>query len=282
MNPKIYSTRLSGYAAITSSAAEDASYPLANLLDYNPNRYWQSGATTGSQYLQIDLGERAGMVNYLLVDNHNLSTIDGYKLESSDDVTFGSGVTTLIATNTPSDDLLLLQELSVSSTARYIRMTFTGSNPLAAKPKIGNLFLGAFFQFQYPFEVGALEGDRQFQTTSSVTLSGVKRTAQPFGGRRIFEYQWRNIDNSEAADLRRVIGYIRGGLIPFYLFYDAAFLPRLVRFAKDSISIPRGKVYNINDTDKLTFEEVIASDDISTDDQWGGQTMIYGVPLVGA
>lgn len=279
MNPKIYSTRLSGYATITASEAEDASYPLANLLDYNPNRYWQSNTTAGSQYLQIDFGQDVAK-NFILMHNHNLSTIDGYKVESCASAGFSSGVNTIIATNTPSDDLLLVQNFTADA-ERYMRITFTGSNPLAAKPKIGNLFIGPSFQFQNPFEVGAVEGDRQFATSSSVSLSGIKRTAQPFAGRRVFEYQWRNIDNSEAADLKLLSGYIFGDLIPFYLYYDAAFLPRLVRFAKPP-TVPRGRVWNINDTDKLTFEEYIASDDITADDQWGGQTLIYGVPLVGA
>src|SRR3989304_2239234 len=120
-SPKIYSTRLSGYSAITMSAAENATYPMANLLDYNPQSEWRHSVTTANSWLQVDLG-RAAPKDYVIIDNHNLDVV-GLKIESSDVSNFSSGVTTLFAAATPSDSLLFLQPFT-ANVHRYVRITF--------------------------------------------------------------------------------------------------------------------------------------------------------------
>ena len=277
MTPKIYMTRLSGYAALSMSATEDPLFPLENLQSYDPTDIWKSSATTGGQYIQIDFGKDV-VKNFLLLDGHNLNTVDGYKLESCASPTFSSGVSEVIAANTPADNATLIREFPADSN-RYMRLTFKGSNPLAALPYIGNLFIGIVFQFQYPSEGGFIDGDRQFQTNKIPSLSGLMRSSQAIGGRRRFEYQWKLIDDAEKADLRLVINYLRAGLIPFYFQYDSFMPTRLVLMDKDYMP-SKHRLTNWSDTDTLVFIEYLPNDD--GDYEYGGQTLVFDVPLVGA
>jgi hypothetical protein len=260
------------------SATENASYPMSNLLDYNPLSEWRHSVTTANSWLQIDFGTTARTKDYVIIDNHNLDVV-GLKIESSDSSTFSSGVVTLFTAATPADNLLFLKEFT-ADVKRYIRITFQNSG---TAPRIGNIFIGAKFQFRYPFQVGAVEGVRDHAISRAVSLNGVLRKSTPYNGRRRYEYQWKLVDNAEDADLQLISDYMLGGTYPCYLLYnpDDFPIPKLVSLAAP-ITRQRGPVYNNNETGKMVFEEWIAQDDLSGNDQYTGQTMVFSDPLVGA
>lgn len=277
MNPRFYSTRLSGYTAITMSAAEVAGYPMANLLDYNPTVEWHHSATGVNSYVQINFGQLVS-IDYMLIDRHNMDIVS-YKLDGSADGSYGSPFAIVAATTAP-DDWTIIESFTPQS-VWTVRLTFPNGAGIA--PSIGNLFFGKLFEFQFPFDEGASENDGQFETSSAVALSGVMRTSQPvYAGRRVWEYTWKNsIDNSEAADIKFFIGYVRGKLTPFYLHYHQDFKPVLVYAELDNAPVPRGQVYNMNSTSRIRLVEWLASDDLSRYDQYAGQTLVGSLPLVG-
>jgi len=275
MTPKVYATRLSGYSAITMSAAEDAAFPMANLLDYNPTVEWKHSANGSTlPWVQVNFGRQV-LVNFMVVDTHNLDVV-GYKLQYSGDGAFGSPVE-IVAANTPGDNLPLVKEFSALA-AWTMRITFQQG---AQVPRIGNLFFGKMFQFQYPFDIGGVEGDGQFSTNVTTSIGGVTRTSQPYADRRVWEYQWSPVDNSEAADIKLLHAYVRGKSIPMYLLYGEQFLPVLVFLESDYNPVPRGAVYNLNKTSKMRFVEWLAEDRLSRYDQYAGQMLVGDIPLVG-
>ncbi|MHA6757777.1 discoidin domain-containing protein [Streptacidiphilus sp. PAMC 29251] len=110
-------------ASASSSAAAD---PASNSIDGNAGTRWSTGAAQVSgQYFQLDLGS-AKTFNQLVLDTGSASTGDyprGYTVQtSSDGVTWGA----TLATGAGSGQVTTVS--FPSTTARYVRVTQTGSS----------------------------------------------------------------------------------------------------------------------------------------------------------
>jgi glucosylceramidase len=109
-----------------SASASDASDPASNAIDGNAATRWSTGAAqTSGQWFQLDLGS-AKTFNQLVLDTGSASTGDyprGYSVQTSSD---GSTWSSAVATGAGSGQLTTIS--FPSTTARYVRVTQTGSS----------------------------------------------------------------------------------------------------------------------------------------------------------
>lgn len=128
-----------------SVAASDTAsgYDAANLSDLRPYTYWIAANATGDKTITVDYGA-AVSCGALAVVGHNLGTVGStLALASSATGAFAGEQTARLSGKTCSDDLAAAWSF-VAASARYWRLTISGS---AAAPMIGCLLLGPRLDF---------------------------------------------------------------------------------------------------------------------------------------
>lgn len=201
-----------------SATSTDGSYPLANLDDYDPDTYWQSGATTANQMLKEDVGS-AIACDCAVIHNHNFGSVVadiGIKLQVSSVSDFSSDVTDIeddLASLAASDPIVLS---FASVTKRYRRIYFESAAPLAVAPKVGQFFMDQKLDPAHSFELPFKEKDEAFSTSSGRAITGKYRSSQIHKGILRWQIRFMRMNATFETAWLRFHQKVRGRGCPFY------------------------------------------------------------------
>jgi hypothetical protein len=142
----------------------------------------------------------------------------GVKLQAADNSGFSTNLVTVVADLSAATDPRVIEFNSV--TKRYWRILFDSAGALAAKPQLGQIYLGAKLTWTSEYEYGFRPMHPRYQTSEAESLSGLLRAAQSVGGRLVFEARFRLQDDTLRSVWYTFMSLVRGKLRPFY-FLDA-------------------------------------------------------------
>lgn len=131
---------------VASSSA--LGFPVGNLKDYRSYTVWKSDTTASPIDIDLDLGAGPYPANYLMLVNHNLSTI-GATVELRNGAAFPPA--TSVVSFAPTENTVSYRRFTLTPARQYWRLHLTGA--FASAPFIGELFVGtelAFSQFMAP------------------------------------------------------------------------------------------------------------------------------------
>lgn len=198
--------------ATYTATSTNSSFPLSNLSTYVPTDLWKSNANTSPQYLMIDYGSAVSR-NYALFHQHNLNSMTTVSLQAADSADYLTNLVTVVADIKTATDPVLFTFGAV--TKRYWRINY--ANTGANIPQMGQVFINTLFTSSFAPDFPARVSNEDFEaTTEKVTLSGLIRTASPYGGRIVHEMGWSNIDSAWASGMQRVVQKVAGKRFPCY------------------------------------------------------------------
>lgn len=213
--PKFYPAALEGYTL--SATSTQAAYPLANLQTYFAADLWKSDALTANQSLVINFGAPRS-INFIVIQAHNFEAVladVGIRLQAADDSGFTVNLATIISVGLNASTDPHIVEFD-PLTKQYWRLYFESVGALAAKPELGNLFLGTSLAFETTYEFGYRAVSPSYATSEGVALNGAIRTSQAVLGRRLWDLRFRLQDATFQAAWETFHATVRGKLRPFY------------------------------------------------------------------
>lgn len=137
-----YKTMLRSAGGTISDPGTDTGFSIANLSDFKTFLLWKSNGTAAPITIDIDLGvSNTESANYLALLNHNLKTL-GATIQILGDA-FTPPTTVRQAAFTPTEDTVSYKNFNQAGPFRYWRIVINhAAPPFAAKPYVGELFLG--------------------------------------------------------------------------------------------------------------------------------------------
>lgn len=123
-----------GATALTASS-ENASYPVANLIDPHLQKLWKTGTSAAEEYITLDLGS-ALEISSIILAGHDFTTDDDLRFMVSDASDFADADEMPIEW---SEDTILCLFPTVS--ARYVRVMFTKASSGETR-QLARLFVG--------------------------------------------------------------------------------------------------------------------------------------------
>ena len=231
---------------VTTTTAAASGYPISNLLNRNANLQWRSNVTTSGQTLDMDFGASGFIANYIVIDNHNLTSSIVVKLWGTNTslITSGTVLTTLPLTDNTRDYF----SFTNSTAYRYYILEFTGT----LAPQIGNISIGEKFETSINYNIGYKYGEQHI-TNSQRAIDGTLHTSQLYAGFETLELAYTNISEADRVGFLKMLNSIRGTLRPFY-FVDWDSTLSLFRVKNDYIPLTN-KHFRIYDIE-LQLEEV--------------------------
>ena len=146
-NPFLFFESLLDSGTVTATS-EAAGFPVENLSDWRQGTPYRWKATTnGTQNIDIDLGAAPGFAacDTICIGGHNLGTGGAtYSVQHDSTGAFGGAETTVLAAQSPSDDLPQLSTFT-GANVRYWRVIIAGTPSAVAQ--IGILTLGRRLAF---------------------------------------------------------------------------------------------------------------------------------------
>ena len=208
----LHAARDAGNSAITLSHSADADWPQYRLIDDHPGNLFRFDASGSGRYLDLDRGA-AGLeaIDRLLISaGHNLS---GETLEvlSSTSGAFAGEETSLgsvVATSA------LVDKDLTSSTDRYWRMTISGTGQW----ELPDWWLTRNRTPSRGPDPQYRDREKEPNERTSTTPAGHDFVLQKGSPRRVFEYRWHRVTDTDLDifdDLRDAIG--GGASAPFWI-----------------------------------------------------------------
>lgn len=229
-HPTFLQGNLIGAVMSNSAGSEDASYPLSNLLTYNPKLKYVSPNTTADQWVKWDFGQ-AITVDAVGIFKNNFATLAAtsllIKIECSSD-NFAADTTVFYSgLESPSgDDDVPIVFSAATQSKRYWRIRWYASSALSAPPWLSAVLFGTAFSFGFRYDFGAEIEDKDHDAViSKETLSGTTRKSQFIsGGRTVYRVKFSLFNHSVKASWRLFLDGIQTSLRPFYYMdsYSAA------------------------------------------------------------
>ena len=119
----------------------DSGYPIANVEDLRSVPLWRSSVTTSPINIDIDTGAGGMDADYIGFVNHNLTTLGATVKVMADAAS--PATTQRLAATAPSTDNVAILQFTAPGAQRYWRVQIAhAAPPFAAKPFIGEMFLG--------------------------------------------------------------------------------------------------------------------------------------------
>jgi hypothetical protein len=264
---RFYWTRLEDYL-ISTNHDEDPDYPLANLKTYLATDEWRSSSNAEGQYLAIDFGQ-ALLKNFIIIENHNLDVVGPLRVRAADDEAFTLGVTTLVDSWEADDDSLIRLEFDEAS-KRYWRIEFLAEGTLSEVPRIGQIYLGYYFEFTFPEEYGAVMGDASFETNETTALSGLIRGSQEYAGRLLIEMTYVLVSTADRDAFRTFFNGVRGKLTPFYYLFPDDETLAFMLFDVDVLKF-KDYAFNLHNPETLVMKSqrpIYGEEEIVPDIAW--------------
>lgn len=114
-------------------------FPLTNLYDYRSYSLWKSSILTTPINIDVDLGGSTETADYIMLVNHNLSTLGATVTVYADSF---SPPTTSRGTFDPAEDTVSYKTFTQTASLRYWRVQLSKGGGFASAPYIGECFLG--------------------------------------------------------------------------------------------------------------------------------------------
>ena len=137
-----YKSFLRESTTVITDPGTETGFAIASIKDMKSYTLWKSNQTAAAINIDIDTGASSNQNgDYIALVNHNLFTLGATVRVLAD--TVSPAAVQVLAATTPTSDGVTYLPFTAPGTKRYWRITINHSAlPFAAKPYIGEIFLG--------------------------------------------------------------------------------------------------------------------------------------------